>query len=109
MATYPTLATAYGSDPEPISSIKIDRSEDGTARGRSTGNDKVRLPNVVHPYLSSADKSTLDAFYTANRLIPFDYTSPTDSTLRSCIFSGPIRYERHVGDYWTATVEMEQV
>jgi len=108
MATYPTLSTAYGSDPDPLPSIDIDRSEDGTARGRALGNDKARF-RITHRWLSAADKSTLDAFYSANRLLAFDYVSPADGATYSCIFVGKPKYERHVGDYWTATVQFEQV
>lgn len=109
MATYPTLATRYGSDPEPINSLAIDRAEDGTARGRAMmTTDKVRV-TIVHPYMTAADKATLDAFYTDNRLIPFDYTSPADEIARSMIFAGPPKWERAPGNRWTATVDIEEV
>jgi hypothetical protein len=108
MATYPDLMTAYQSDPEPINSISIDRAEDGTARGRAYGDDKVKI-KVVHPRLTSANKSTLVTFYGTNRLLEFTFASKTDGVSYTCIFSKAPRYERHPGSYWTATVEMEQV
>lgn len=108
MATYPTLPTSYGSDPAPANSLVIDRAEDGTGRARSFGADKAKY-KVVHPWLSAADKSALDAFYAANRLLAFNYTSPADDTLRSCLFAGPVAWKREPGSRWTATVGMEQV
>lgn len=109
MATYPTLSTSYGSDLKPVNGISVDRAEDGTARVRSFHvSDKGTFP-VAHPWLSAANKSTLDAFYAANRLLPFDYTSPTDSVLRVCVFAAPIRYTRKPGEFWDAVVEMELV
>lgn len=108
MAAYPDLYIAYQSDPEPIGSIVIDRSEDGTGRGRAISADKMQF-SLLHEFLTAAQKTTLSAFYTANRLIPFDYTSASDGVTYSCIFSGAIKYERQPGDYWHATVLMEEV
>jgi hypothetical protein len=109
MAAYPTLPTSYQSDPKPIKSLTIDRAEDGTARVRSYfASDKVTF-SIKHETLSSSQKATLDAFYAANRLLTFDYTSPADSVTRTCVFASPIAYTRQPGDYWDATVEMEQV
>lgn len=108
MATYPTLPTSPGSDPEPINKIDIDRAEDGTARGRAYGSDKHRM-QLEHPWLTAAEKATLAAFYSANRLLPFDYVSPCDGVSRAMLFSKPIAYRREVGQYWTAKVEAEEV
>lgn len=108
MATYPTLPTRYGCDFTPATSLVIDRAEDGTGRARSYGADKGKA-KVVHPYLDAADRAVLDAFYAANRLLPYDYTSPADNVMRSCMFAGPIDWKREPGSRWTATVGMEQV
>lgn len=108
MAAYPDLPTDYGSDPVPLAQAKIDRAEDGTGRARSLGADKVRF-KLSHPRLSSADKSTLDAFYSANRLLDVAYTCKTDAAIYTCVFAGAPKYERHPGSFWTATVELEQV
>lgn len=108
MATYPTLATAYGSDPQPLAQIKVDRAEDGSARGRSLGNDKTRF-KIEHPRLSSSDKATLDAFYSANRLLEITYVSPADGNTYTCLFARAPAWERHPGSFWTATVELEEV
>lgn len=105
---YPDLPTAYGSDPKPIAMIKIDRAEDGSARGRAVGGDKMIIP-LEHPYLSSADKTTLDAYYAANRLLEFDYVSKADGNTYTCMFAKAPRYEVHPGSRWTATVELEEV
>lgn len=109
MATYPVLPTSYGSDPKPINSLAIDRAEDGTGRARSFySTNKVTIP-VKHPRLSTADKATLDAFYAANRLLPFDYVSLADGATRSCVFAAPPAYTRLPGAFHDAAVEMEQV
>ena len=109
MATYPTLPTRAGGDPQPINGIEIDRAEDGTARGRSFhSTDKVRF-SLEHPYLTATQKATLAAFYTTNRLLAFDYVSTSSGATHSCLFSRPPAYAYQAGDYWTAKVEMETV
>lgn len=106
--TYPTLDTARGSDPVNATQLSVDRAEDGTARGRSYGADKVRF-KIVHPGLSSSDKTTLDTFYSDNRLLTVTYVSPADSASRTCIFAAKPEYKREAGSYWTATVLLEEV
>ena len=108
MASYPDLMTDYGVDADPIDMISIDRAEDGSARGRAYGDDKASF-TVTHPRLNSTDKSTLDTFYSTNRLLEFTYTSKHDGASYTCIFRRAPKYERHPGSYWTATVEIEQV
>lgn len=107
MATYPTLATKYGADPKPISSTcpQIDRAEDGTARGRSFGDDKMEF-RIEHPFLSSTDKSTLATFYSTNRLLAFSYVSLSDGATYSCLFDGPIEWTREPGGRFTAKVRI---
>ncbi len=107
MATYPTLDTERGSDPEPMTGPTIDRAEDGSARARSYGPDKVRI-TVVHPLVSQADRDTLDGFYQANRLLPYDYTSPSDGITRVMLFAAPPRYVNRPGQRFDITVEMEE-
>ena len=105
---YPDLPTAYGSDPDQLAMIKIDRADDGSARARALGSDKVRF-KLEHPRLSSADKATLDAYYAANRLLEFDYVSKADGNTYTCMFAKAPRYEVHPGSRWTATVDLEEV
>jgi len=106
---YPVLPTSFKSDPSPIKSLEIDRAEDGTARVRSFfAADKSQI-KIDHPWLSVAQKSTLDAFYAANRLLSFDYLSPTDNITRECVFAAPPKYERKYGEFWSAEVQLEEV
>lgn len=107
MANYPDLPTAYGSDPDPLAMLKVDRAEDGSARARALGGDKMRF-KLEHPRLSSADKATLDAFYAANRLIEFTHTSKANGNTYTCIFGKAPRWEIHPGARYTATVEIEE-
>jgi hypothetical protein len=108
MAAYPTLPTSFGADPQNATKLLVDRAEDGTARVRSYAKDKASF-KISHPYLDSVGKGTLDAFYAANRLLPFSYTSAADGTTRTCVFSARPTYKFEPGGYYTATVTMEEV
>ena len=109
MADYPTLPTSYGSDPVPVRESRLaDRSDDGTLRVRSFGADKHTV-SIEHPWLTTAQKSTLDTFYSTNRLLEFTYTSPTDASVKTCVFLDAPKYKREYGDYWTARVEVGEV
>jgi len=107
VADYPTLATSYGSDPKTITKFQVDRAEDGTARIVSLSNDKVSF-QLRHEYITSAEKTTLDSFYTTNRLLTFTYLSPSDSVSRTCLFSSPINYKKNPDNSFTAEVAIEE-
>ena len=108
MATYPDLPTSYGGDPEPLKMLEVDRAEDGTARVRSLGADKAHF-SLEHPRLTEAQRDTMVAFYAANRLLVFDYTSKSDGATRSCIFAAAPTYQRLSGNRYTVRVEVDQV
>lgn len=108
MADYPALPTECGSEPSPITKIDIDRAEDGTARARSFHPTDKHGMTLEHKALDSTDKTTLADFYTANRLIPFGYTSPADGVARTCIFAGPPEWIAEPGERWTAKVKIEE-
>lgn len=109
MATYPTLPTGYGADPAPINAIDIDRAEDGTARARSFyATDKFKI-SIDHPDLTAAQKAVLDAFYSTNRLLAFDYVSVNSGLTYSCLFTRAPAYTYIVAGHWSARVDVEQV
>lgn len=107
MATYPTLPTKSGSDPRPVTGPDIDRAEDGTARARNYGADKVEI-QLTHPFMTAAQKTTLSAFYTANRLIKFDYVSLSDGVTYSCLFAEQITWQRDSAGRHTASIKLAE-
>jgi len=109
MATYPVLPTRSGADPQPINQVEIDRAEDGSGYGRSFfASDKMRF-SLEHPWITAAQKTALDAFYSANRLLDFDYESPASGAMHTCIFAKAPAYTFQRPGYWTARVEMEEI
>lgn len=108
MATYPGLPTQRGSDPEPLTKTNIDRAEDGTARGRNYGDDKVSI-TVKHPGITEAQRDTLFTFYDDNRIVEFDYESPSDGQTRRMLFVARPKSENKPGNRFDVIVLMEQV
>lgn len=107
MANYPTLITKYSKHHEPIGKVVIDRAEDGTARARSFSNLKYGY-EFSHPMINNTDKLALEAFYVANRLLPFSYTSLLDAVVGDYLFS-EIRFVWNPGSLWIVNVKIEQV
>lgn len=109
MATYPVLKTAYKSDPAPLDKIQIDRAEDGTGRGRSFyASSKVAI-KPMHPFMTAAERTTLDAFYAVNRLLEFNYACPASGITYVAMFAKPPVYEILPGGWFNGKTEMEQV
>lgn len=108
MNTYPTLRTAPGSDPQPIDNFEVTRASDGTARVRVTSADKMKFPSIKHPGISSAERTTLEDFYAANRLVPFTYNDPSTGSAFTCMFAARPKYARQPGEFWDASVNLEE-
>lgn len=108
MAAYPTLPTAYGSDPDVLSKLEIDRAEDGTGRARALHSTDKRKWKMEHPLLTGAQKVALDAHYSAERLNTFDYACPATNTTYSVLYARAPAYKIQPGGWYTATVELEQ-
>lgn len=108
MAAYPTLPTASGSDPEPLSKLAIDRAEDGSGRARALHSAEKRRWTLKHPYLTGGQKATLDAHYAAHRLAPFDYACPAAGATFSVLYTGAPKYEVQPGGHYVVTVDLEE-
>lgn len=101
MATYPsTIKQSVASTFGPLDDIKVDRASNGTPRIRAIFTRQPRVGNIVHEGVTAAQKATLDAFYTTNRLIAFSFVWAGDGVTYSCYFSGPIEARPLPGNYW---------
>lgn len=108
MADYPSLPTAYGSDPEALNRLDIDRAEDGTARARALYTTDKRRWKIVHPLLTQAQKLSLDDHYAAHRTAVFDYACPVSGQTYAVLYARAPAYERIPGGWTTAKVEIEE-
>lgn len=109
MASYPTLpwlreGTAADRDGgfEPV------RATNGALKVRrlySTEKQSFQIAN----WLTDAQKTTLESFYTANRLAHVTLTTPWDgASYTACFVAAPV-YEWQYNDRWIARVRMFEV
>jgi hypothetical protein len=103
-------------------SFNVQRSSPGPSR--SDGHDVVRATNgvlkmrrlysatksdfTIDHWLTSAEKTTLDSFYTTNRDLDVTYTSPEDSVAYTVRFAAPPQYVRMPG-WYQARVRLVEV
>jgi hypothetical protein len=107
MAAYPTLSTQR-SGPGPA------RSDGQEAVRATNGGLKVRRlysatksDFVLDHWLTSAEKTTLDTFYSTNRDLDVTYTSPEDGAAYTVRFVAPPQYIRMPGWYQARVRLME--
>jgi len=108
MNTYPSLHQAIGSRPGMLDDLVIDRAANGTAKVRAFFAAVKRNFSVVHKAISASDRTTLLAFYAANRTVAFYFTAEDDGVMRTVVFKRAPVIEP-IGLYFNITNEMEEV
>ena len=117
MPTFPTLTSCNPSVKSWEEGVAYDPtirspSEAGYVQTRARFTRISQRWHVVYPALSSVDKGTLKTFETVTVLVgalAFDWTSPSDSTLYSVRFKGPISYRPSTGTDWLIEFDLEGV
>lgn len=110
MATYPTLSRAISntSTVTVLDDLQVDRASNGTPKVRALYTTPKLAFTVIHPMASAAEKATLQAFYTDNRLLTLAFTWPETGAAYTCLFAAPPRYQPAPGRLWNITVELIQ-
>lgn len=110
MATYPTLSRqmSNASTVTVLDDLQVDRATNGTPRVRALYTVPKLAFTAIHPMASGAEKATMEAFYSANRLLPITFEWPADGTTYTCLFAAPPRYAPAAGRLWTITVDLIQ-
>lgn len=110
MSTYPTLGQSKDSTETRISGITIDRATNGLTRGRSFFTSDKKTFTVVHSTITTAQKTTLEAFYNTNKNNSFIFLWVADGFTYTCIFAeDAIQFSIITKGYWDATVSLAQV
>lgn len=90
MANYPTSGPGFfqreGSREEWLDDVEIDRSVNGVVKGRSFYTVKKRVWTIEH-IMNNTDRLTLEAFYDANRTIPFIFLWMGNNTSYTALFA----------------------
>lgn len=108
MASYPSFKQSMSSDEQTLDDIEIDRAVNGTPKLRAYYTARKKIFKIRHNYLLASEKTTLDSFYEANRLITFTFTWNADGVVYTCLFAGPIKYSPAPAGRWEAEVNMVQ-
>lgn len=66
MASYPTTP-AFKSTVKPISRTRFRTTESGKARGNNLAGETLYRITVEHPFITSAQVTTLQTFYSTNK------------------------------------------
>lgn len=111
---YPAFVISMDeSEYAPLDNLEVDEWPNGSVRGRAFSDAQRFQWTVVHPALTEADRVTLEAYYWANRTVPFDFSDRFVSpavTRNNVIFTAVPRFKRNTSSgknrTWKATVSL---
>lgn len=107
MANYPGFLTLADSTATPDSGIQPVRATNGALKLRRMWSADKTDFDIGH-VLSASEKSTLDAFYAANKDLDVTYRWPATGATSVVRFLGPPRY-RPVGVHFEVRVRLLEV
>lgn len=102
MANYPSIDIAEESALNPRSGIITDRASDGTIRSTRMASVTQFDPVLVHPRVTSAERTTLLDHYAAHVNVTFNWVAPWGETYTLRYVDAP-QQQPHPGGYWTIT------
>lgn len=110
MANFPTLTVVPNTSSQQVTldDLAVDRASNGTPRVRAFYTAPKKKFVLVFEGATAADKASVEAFYTTNRLLAISYTWPGDGSAYTCYFGAPIQYQPLPALYWRITVELLQ-
>lgn len=108
MANYPSFGQDISSVETILDDLQVEYSSNGTLKRRILYSAPKREFSVVHT-LNIVDRSTLDTFYTTNRLVSFNFTWVATGTSYTCVFKSPPQYSMLGGGFFSATVTISEV
>ena len=109
MATYPSLKQTYESDRQRLDGIVADEGGDGSLWVRQMYPTDKYAFTVTH-VVTASEKSTLEAFYSANKALQFDFVFRDEltTTYTGCVFIKSPQYKLMSRGTWRATVQIRQ-
>lgn len=105
MATYPDLDQAYESSRVALNNIKTEVAADGTLRGQNNYSATVYNFSIVHPYITTAEKESIETFYNANSDISFTFNYAKDSADYTLLFLGEPNFNKVTASFWIVTTK----
>jgi len=105
---YPTFTynPSQSSEETLLDDLQVDRASNGSPKVRSFYTAPKKAFSVVHEGMTSAERATLLAFYSANRLSSFSFVWVADGVTYTCLFSAPPKSVITSGLHWTVTTQL---
>lgn len=104
MAAYPSLPITYESEEDRIDGFVALRATNGKLKVRKLMAGEKNEWTIQHN-LTSAQRTTLENFYQANKLLTFDFTFPNIGTF-TCKFMTAPKYKSMDGGWYKATLRI---
>lgn len=105
MADYPAFDISKDSTVTKRGGLVTDTADDGTTRTRDIAAAVNYDFNLVHPYMTGSDRSTLQAHYDANKGSTFNWVSPWGDTYLVRWLDAPGEQPLQ-GGYWNLTAKL---
>ena len=108
MAAYPSLPWVQeGTQINREGGFVPVRATNGVLKVRRLFSTEKLAWDIVHR-LSNSERTTLEAFYVANRILTIDLTAPDTGVTSQARFAAAPAY-RQMGGFWQATVRLLEV
>lgn len=108
MATYPDVDLGHDSVRETDGGVKLAIASDGTPFTQDSYSTPWYVFRMIHPYIDVSDKDALEAFWEANKNLPFDllpYKKDNVNYINCRFLPGGFFANRERGNYWTVQVQ----
>jgi len=102
MATYPSITLARSTRFKPRMGVDWETAVDGTFRGVSLHSVESYDITIDHLYMSNADATTLETFWSSNKYITWDIV--WRGVTYNCYFTKKPFIWNVEGDLWSANV-----
>jgi hypothetical protein len=108
---YPTFTynPSQSSSEELLDDLQVDRASNGKPKVRSFYTAPKKAFSLVHEGMTGAERTTLLAYYAANRLLPFDFVWAADGATYTCLFSAAPKSTITSGLHWTVTTQLVEI
>ena len=106
MADYPDLPLSRNSRRTIVNGTQIDRADDGTPWIRNFYTTAHYVFNLIHEPATTAQCSTLQSFYEAQKLNQVVLVYKEDGVTYDCYFISPPQIGKTPDGAWSATVNL---
>ena len=100
MATYPYFLISYKSKKPATSKYKKSASLSGKPKVTTTSSRLLYKLTLTHENLITSNKDIIEAFYTANQNIAFDFVWPDFREIMSCKFTKRPQAIQNPAGFW---------